>query len=57
MLHSCYDQVGWPMNIVLTESCMRKYSLLFSFMLQLKRIVWILKDIWHRLKRDCKHNI
>ncbi|XP_041349185.1 gamma-tubulin complex component 6-like [Gigantopelta aegis] len=45
-------EVGWPVNIVLTESSMRKYSRLFSFMLQLKRIVWILKDIWHRLKRD-----
>ncbi|XP_071082841.1 gamma-tubulin complex component 6-like [Haliotis cracherodii] len=45
-------KVDWPMNIVLTDSCMTKYGRIFSFMLQLKRLVWALKDILHRLKRD-----
>ncbi|ESP05683.1 hypothetical protein LOTGIDRAFT_208649 [Lottia gigantea] len=44
--------VEWPINVVLTESCISKYGAVFSFMLQLKRIVWVLKDVWYRLKRD-----
>ncbi|XP_052781322.1 gamma-tubulin complex component 6-like [Mya arenaria] len=45
-------EVAWPMNIVITKNSLHKYSQVFSFMLQLKRVVWILKDVWHRLKRD-----
>ncbi|KAK6180241.1 hypothetical protein SNE40_012430 [Patella caerulea] len=45
-------KVDWPINIVLTDGCMSKYGLVFSFMMQLKRIVWVLKDVWYRLKRD-----
>lgn len=44
-------KVVWPLNIVITDSLINKYSTVFSFMLQLKRIVWVLKDVWHRLKR------
>ncbi|VDI62651.1 gamma-tubulin complex component 6, partial [Mytilus galloprovincialis] len=44
-------KVVWPLNIVITDSLICKYSKVFSFMLQLKRIVWSLKDVWHRLKR------
>ncbi|KAK3580164.1 hypothetical protein CHS0354_030279 [Potamilus streckersoni] len=45
-------KVEWPLNIVITENCLMKYSQVFSFMLQLKRIVWSLQDVWYRLKRD-----
>ena len=45
-------QVNWPLNIVITDTCMMKYGEIFSFMLQLKWAVWVLKDVWHRLKRD-----
>ncbi|XP_052265860.1 gamma-tubulin complex component 6-like isoform X2 [Dreissena polymorpha] len=45
-------EVGWPLNIVITENSLDKYCQVFSFMLQLKRVVWVLKDVWNRLKRD-----
>ena len=45
-------KVDWPLNIVISESCVRVYGRLFSFMLLLKRAVWSLKDVWTRLKRD-----
>uniref|UniRef100_A0A8C8RWV7 Gamma-tubulin complex component 6 n=1 Tax=Pelusios castaneus TaxID=367368 RepID=A0A8C8RWV7_9SAUR len=44
-------KVDWPLNIVITESCMSKYNKIFSFLLQLKHMVWTLKDIWFHLKR------
>ncbi|XP_037744941.1 gamma-tubulin complex component 6 isoform X2 [Chelonia mydas] len=44
-------KVDWPLNIVITESCMNKYNKIFSFLLQLKHMVWTLKDIWFHLKR------
>ncbi|CAH1784421.1 unnamed protein product [Owenia fusiformis] len=45
-------QAEWPLNIIITESCMTKYTKIFTFMLSLKRIVWVLKDIFSKLKRD-----
>ncbi|KAL4226032.1 Gamma-tubulin complex component 6 [Mactra antiquata] len=45
-------EVKWPLNIVITDNSLHKYAQVFSFMLQLKRVVWILKDVWNRLKRD-----
>ncbi|BFZ12360.1 hypothetical protein BsWGS_15399 [Bradybaena similaris] len=48
--------VSWPLNIILTSACMKKYCHIFTFLLQIKRVVWTLKDIWHRLKRDAVVN-
>nr|KAG5711382.1 hypothetical protein BaRGS_006079 [Batillaria attramentaria] len=51
----CLDlqyKVSWPVNVVLTEACMASYGRVFTFMLQLKRVAWTLKDCWHKLKRD-----
>lgn len=45
-------KLTWPLNIVITNLQISKYSRVFSFMLQLKRTVWVLKDVWYRLKRD-----
>lgn len=45
------EQVDWPLNIVITESCLNKYSGIFSFLLQLKLMMWTLKDICFHLKR------
>ncbi|XP_030044725.1 gamma-tubulin complex component 6 [Microcaecilia unicolor] len=56
---SCLElhyKVDWPLNIVITESCMSKYSKIFSFLLQLKHMVWTLKDIWFHLKRSALVN-
>ncbi|XP_019618459.1 PREDICTED: gamma-tubulin complex component 6-like [Branchiostoma belcheri] len=45
-------KVDWPLNIVITDTTINKYNKIFSFMLQLKRITWVLKDIWFHLKRS-----
>uniref|UniRef100_UPI00358EF79D gamma-tubulin complex component 6 isoform X2 n=1 Tax=Myxine glutinosa TaxID=7769 RepID=UPI00358EF79D len=55
MALSCVElkyKVPWPANIVITESCIGKYNRLFSFMLQLKRMVWTLKDVWFHLQHS-----
>nr|XP_060633764.1 gamma-tubulin complex component 6 [Anolis sagrei ordinatus]XP_060633765.1 gamma-tubulin complex component 6 [Anolis sagrei ordinatus] len=44
-------KVDWPLNIVITDNCMNKYNKIFSFLLQLKHMVWTLKDVWFHLKR------
>ncbi|XP_048863547.1 gamma-tubulin complex component 6 isoform X2 [Brienomyrus brachyistius] len=49
-LELCY-KVDWPLNIIITDSCMDKYNRLFSFLLQLKHMVWTLRDVWFHLKR------
>lgn len=43
--------VAWPVNTVITEESINKYNQIFSFMLLQKQTVWVLKDVWHRLKR------
>ncbi|KAM6162270.1 gamma-tubulin complex component 6 [Erethizon dorsatum] len=51
---SCLElryKVDWPLNILITESCLSKYSAIFSFLLQLKLMMWTLKDICFHLKR------
>lgn len=45
------------MNIIITDSCMNKYNRLFSFLLQLKHMVWSLRDVWFHLKRTGKGSI
>uniref|UniRef100_A0A6I8NW51 Gamma-tubulin complex component 6 n=1 Tax=Ornithorhynchus anatinus TaxID=9258 RepID=A0A6I8NW51_ORNAN len=51
---SCLElryKVDWPLNIVITGSCMNKYNKIFSFLLQLKHVTWTLKDVCVHLKR------
>lgn len=43
--------MDWPLNLVVTESCLGRYSGIFSFLLQLKLMVWALKDVCFHLKR------
>lgn len=43
--------MDWPLNVVITEGCLSKYSGVFSFLLQLKLMMWALKDICFHLKR------
>ncbi|XP_062505293.1 gamma-tubulin complex component 6-like isoform X2 [Corticium candelabrum] len=45
-------KVPWPVNIIITETAITKYGKLFTFMLQLKRATWALKDLGQRLKRS-----
>ena len=45
-------KLDWPLNIVVTDVSMNGYARVFTFLLQLKRAIWTLKDIWLRLKRD-----
>ncbi|KAE8616047.1 hypothetical protein XENTR_v10008704 [Xenopus tropicalis] len=56
---SCLElkyKVDWPLNIVITDACMNKYSRIFSFLLQLKHMVWTLRDVWFHLKRTALVN-
>ncbi|KAG8439858.1 hypothetical protein GDO86_005868 [Hymenochirus boettgeri] len=56
---SCLElkyKVDWPLNIVITDVCMNKYSRIFSFLLQLKHMVWTLRDVWFHLKRTALVN-
>ncbi|XP_075409562.1 gamma-tubulin complex component 6 isoform X1 [Tenrec ecaudatus] len=51
---SCLElryKVDWPLNIVISESCLSKYGRIFSFLLQLKLMMWMLKDVCSHLKR------
>ncbi|KAM5250563.1 gamma-tubulin complex component 6-like isoform 1-T1 [Hipposideros larvatus] len=51
---SCLElryKVDWPLNIVITESCLSRYGGIFSFLLQLKLMMWTLKDVCFHLKR------
>ncbi|XP_037369252.1 gamma-tubulin complex component 6 isoform X2 [Talpa occidentalis] len=51
---SCLElryKVDWPLNIVITEGCLSRYSGICSFLLQLKLMMWTLKDICFHLKR------
>ncbi|XP_006888174.1 PREDICTED: gamma-tubulin complex component 6 [Elephantulus edwardii] len=51
---SCLElryKVDWPLNIIITENCLSKYGRIFSFLLQLKLMMWTLKDIYSHLKR------
>ena len=44
-------QVDWPLNIVVTEGSLSRYGGIFSFLLQLKLMMWTLKDVCFHLKR------
>ncbi|KAK2500310.1 hypothetical protein MC885_015507 [Smutsia gigantea] len=44
-------QVDWPLNVVVTDSSLSRYSGIFSFLLQLKLMMWTLKDVCFHLKR------
>ncbi|XP_058529218.1 gamma-tubulin complex component 6 isoform X1 [Ochotona princeps] len=51
---SCLElryKVDWPLNIVITDGCLSRYGAIFSFLLQLKLMMWTLKDICFHLKR------
>ncbi|XP_042103867.1 gamma-tubulin complex component 6 isoform X4 [Ovis aries] len=47
-------QVDWPLNIVVTEGCLSRYGGIFSFLLQLKLMMWTLKDVCFHLKRTAR---
>ncbi|XP_068132453.1 gamma-tubulin complex component 6 [Hyperolius riggenbachi] len=56
---SCLElryKVDWPLNIVITDTCMNQYNKIFSFLLQLKHMVWTLRDVWFHLKRTALVN-
>jgi gamma-tubulin complex component 6 len=40
----------WPLNIILTNDCMKDYNQLFSFLLRLKWVAFALADTWRLFK-------
>ncbi|XP_044136184.1 gamma-tubulin complex component 6 [Bufo gargarizans] len=56
---SCLElryKVDWPLNIVITDTCINRYNKIFSFLLQLKHMVWTLRDVWFHLKQTALVN-
>ncbi|KAK8778504.1 hypothetical protein V5799_020155 [Amblyomma americanum] len=43
-------EVQWPLNLVITKACLLRYNRIFSFLLNLRRAMWALSDIWSHLK-------
>ena len=43
--------IDWPLNIVITDLCMKKYNQVFCFLLQIKFCHLTLNNIWLSLKR------
>lgn len=39
-------RVGWPLNILLPSEAISKYDALFKFVLKLRRVAWVLKNIF-----------
>jgi len=44
-------EIEWPLNIVITELCMKKYNEIFCFMLQIKFCICSLNAVWLNLKK------
>jgi hypothetical protein len=42
--------VTWPLNIILTDDCMKIYNQIFVFLLQIKFCVCSLNNVWFSLK-------
>ncbi len=43
-------RIGWPLNLILTDDIMDDYSLIFSFLLQLRLAAWAMEDVYVGLK-------
>ena len=43
-------RIGWPLNLILTDEIMDDYSLIFSFLLQLRLAAWAMEDVYIGLK-------
>ncbi|XP_067011567.2 gamma-tubulin complex component 6 [Anabrus simplex] len=44
-------RVSWPLNIIITSEALKKYDQIFSFLLKVRRVSWVLEQDFHRLKR------
>ena len=54
---SCLElkyKLDWPLNIIISDSCLKNYNQLFGFLLQIKFVISALNNVWHTLKRYCK---
>ena len=43
-------KLEWPLNLIITDKCMRSYNQLFEFLLQIKLVLTALNSIWNSLK-------
>ena len=43
-------KLEWPLNLIITDKCMRNYNQLFEFLLQIKLVLTALNSIWNSLK-------
>lgn len=50
---SCLElryKLDWPLNLIITDKCIRTYNQIFEFLLQIKLILTALNNIWNTLK-------
>ncbi|XP_013775974.1 gamma-tubulin complex component 6-like isoform X2 [Limulus polyphemus] len=51
-------KVDWPLNIVITEEDLDQYNRVLGLLLQMKRVLWTLTDVWFHMKKTAKyHNL
>lgn len=43
-------KLDWPLNLIITDRCMRNYNQIFEFLLQIKLVLTALNNIWNELK-------
>ena len=43
-------KVSWPLNLILNPETLEQYSNIFKYLLKLKRVKWIMDEVWIMLK-------
>ena len=49
--------IDWPLNLVVSEACLKSYNQIFGFLLQIKFVIAALNNVWHVLKRYSKKTL
>lgn len=47
-------KVSWPLNLILNPETLEQYSKIFKYLITLKRVKWIMDEVWIMLKENHK---
>ncbi|CAO1392141.1 unnamed protein product [Diamesa tonsa] len=47
-------KVTWPLNLILNPETLEQYSKIFKYLITLKRVKWIMDEVWIMLKENHK---
>ncbi|CAO1391670.1 unnamed protein product [Diamesa serratosioi] len=47
-------KVSWPLNLILNPETLEQYSNIFKYLFKLKRVKWIMDEVWVMLKENHK---